>query len=193
MRAIQLSKEILSKEIVIDQGVAKIFTMCCFMVFTALGAYVRIPLPFTPVPITLQTFFVLLSGAVLGSGWGAASQIGYLLLGIAGLPVFTEARSGIATIFGPTGGYLIGFVVSSWVVGKLMQRKAQSNTRQIVWTMMVGSLVGIYLFGVLGLSLFLKCNLYRALSLGFFPFIFGDVIKIISAGLIFGKIKKRSR
>jgi biotin transport system substrate-specific component len=193
MKALELSRDILKREIIIEQTWAKIFALFSFIILTALGAYVRIPLPFTPVPITLQTFFVLLSGAVLGKRWAPASQAGYLLLGLVGLPVFSGAGAGIAYLFGPTGGYIIGFVVSSWIVGKMIHQGNRKDLTRVILAMTIGSLGGIYLFGLLGLCLFLKYSLSQALALGFFPFILGDAIKIISASLVFGKIEERCK
>ncbi len=193
MQALQLSREILSKEIIAGRASVKAFTLCVFVTLTALGAYVRIPLPFTPVPITLQTFFVLLSGAVLGEKWGTASQASYLFLGVLGFPVFAGANFGAAYLLGPTGGYLIGFVVSSWLAGALIHRQNQLSLGRIALAMFIASLAGIYLFGVLGLSLFLRCSLSQALALGFFPFIPGCFIKIIGASLIYRQIGGRCR
>ena len=183
----------LQKEIVLERTASRAIALFCFIILTALGAHVSIPLPFTPVPITLQTFFVLLSGAVLGKKWGAASQMGYLFLGASGMPIFSAGKTGAAWLFGPTGGYIIGFVVTSWLVGKMIQERGQSNMTRIVFTMVIASLAGIYLFGLLGLSLFLHCNLARAMALGFLPFLPGDTIKIIAAGLVYTKIQKRCR
>ncbi len=193
MKALQLSRDILKRETIVEGTSAKIFALSSFIILTALGAYVRIPLPFTPVPITLQTFFVLLSGAVLGKKWGAASQVGYLSLGLIGLPIFSGANAGAAYLFGPTGGYIIGFIISSWVVGKMIHPGNHQNLARVIFVMIVGSLIGIYLFGFLGLSLFLKCRFSQALRMGLFPFIPGDTIKIIAASLIFCKIEKRCR
>ena len=85
-------------------------------------AQVRIPLPFTPVPITGQTFAVLLVGAVLGSRRGAASLLLYLMQGLVGLPFFAGGTSGLAILLGPTGGYLVGFIVAAYLVGLLAAR-----------------------------------------------------------------------
>lgn len=193
MQVLRLSRDILGKEIIIARTVSRVIGVICFIILTTLGAYVRIPLPFTPVPITLQTFFVLLSGAVLGKKLGAASQAGYLILGMLGLPVFAGAGAGVAYFFGPTGGYIVGFVAASWIVGEMLKRQTQSNIIQVAFALIVGSLAGIYLFGLLGLSLFLQCNLSQALALGFLPFIPGDIIKIISAMFIFCKIERRCK
>ncbi|UCB56800.1 MAG: biotin transporter BioY [Candidatus Omnitrophota bacterium] len=191
VKALELSRSFLHREIALDRTASRVIGLCCFTILTALGAYVRIPLPFTPVPITLQTFFVLLSGAVLGKKWGALSQLSYLLLGIMGLPVFTGTGAGLSYLFGPTGGYLLGFVAASWIVGSALERRSANNTSRITLAILSGSLAGIYLFGISGLRLFLQCNFSKAVALGFLPFIPGDIIKIISAVFIYGKIQKR--
>lgn len=193
MKVLELSRGILRREIILDRTAAKIFALFSFIVLTALGAFVRIPLPFTPVPITLQTFFVLLSGAVLGRNWAAASQIGYLFLGVLGLPVFTGANAGITYLLGPTGGYLIGFIATSWLVGRFIHQGKQLNTIRLMFVMLIGSLAGIYLLGIFGLKIFLKCSLSDALALGLWPFIPGDIVKIIVASFIFRKIEYRCR
>ena len=100
-----------------------------FSVLTATGALVFLPL--YPVPITLQTLFAYLSGAVLGPWLGAASQIIYILLGAIGLPVFAGGRAGLATLLGPTGGYLFGFVAASFAIGKACNLHAQPSARRI--------------------------------------------------------------
>ena len=94
-----------------------------FVLATAFGAYVRIPLPGNPVPITLQTMFVLLAGAVLGKRLGPLSQAGYILLGVLGIPVFQNFSFGMPYIFGPTGGYLAGFVLAAYFLGRLAEPK----------------------------------------------------------------------
>ena len=191
MKALELSRDILQKEIVLERTVSRTIALFCFIILAALGAHIRMPLPFTPVPVTLQTFFVLLSGAVLGKKWGAASQMSYLFLGALGMPIFSAGKAGAAWLFGPTGGYIIGFVVTSWLAGKMIQERGGSNMTRIVFAMVIASLAGIYLFGLLGLSLFLRCNLARAMALGFLPFLPGDTIKIIAAAFIYSKIQKR--
>jgi biotin transport system substrate-specific component len=95
----------------------------------AVMAQISIPLPPSPVPITGQTFAVLIVGAVLGSKRGAASLALYLAQGALGLPVFAEFKSGLVTLFGPTGGYLFGFVVAAYVVGLLAERGLDRNWR----------------------------------------------------------------
>src|SRR5262245_52763921 len=90
-----------------------------FALLTWAGAKVAVPLPFTPVPGTLQTLAVLLAGAMLGARAGAASQMAYLVMGLAGLPVFALPGAGPAYFLGPTGGYLVGFILAAWRHGSL--------------------------------------------------------------------------
>ncbi|MBI2101950.1 biotin transporter BioY [Candidatus Woesearchaeota archaeon] len=94
-----------------------------FAALTGAVAWFKIPLPFTPVPITLQTLMVLLSGSMLGPVYGALSMIVYLLLGTIGLPVFAGGSSGVAALLGPTGGYLFSYPVAAFVIGYMLQKK----------------------------------------------------------------------
>lgn len=146
----------------------------------ALFAQIRIPLPFTPVPITGQTFAVLLVGAALGANRGAASLVLYTLEGIAGLPVFTGGAAGLAQLAGPTGGYLIGFIAAAYVVGLLAERGLDRQWRTALVPFLIGSLV-IYAFGVLWLAVYL--GLPDAIAKGLLPFIIGDTIKLVLAAL----------
>lgn len=94
-----------------------------FAALTAAVAWFKIPLPFTPVPITLQTLVVLMSGAMLGPYYGALSMIIYLVLGAIGLPVFAGGSSGIGALLGPTGGYLFSYPIAAFVIGKMLEKK----------------------------------------------------------------------
>lgn len=161
-----------------------------FVVLMTLGAYVRIPLFFTPVPITLQTFFVILSGAMLGRRWGALSQISYLFLGSLGLPVFEGYGAGITYLFGPTGGYLFGFVCASYLVGYLLKQDKASGVFKVLISMTAG-LVVIYTFGIAWLKILLGANLPTAFILGLYPFLPGAVIKLIAASSIYMSLRKR--
>lgn len=149
---------------------------------TAAGAYLSIPLPFSPVPITGQTFFILLAGLLLGSRLGAFSAGVYLLLGVAGLPVFAGGGSGIGSFFGPSGGFLIGFPVAAAVTG-LFSDAASQREHAIplrVAGVVVGSLV-IYGIGVPWLSFVAEMGLTGAVSAGMLPFLPGDAVKAAAA------------
>lgn len=150
-----------------------------FIVLTALSARVSIPLE--PVPFTLQVLVVLLSGLVLGARDGALSQLGYV--GLIGLGLPLDARGlGGAALFGPTGGFLMGFIAGAGLVGWLAERGAQ----RLAWRWLAG-LVGvalIYLLGVLHLAAYAGLALGRAWELGAQPFVLLDVVKaLLAAGL----------
>jgi biotin transport system substrate-specific component len=143
-------------------------------------------LPFTPVPLTLQTFSVLLVGAALGSLRGSASMALYLLAGVAGVPWFANHQSGwnLASF-----GYIVGFVAAAWLVGRLAERGADRRVLPTIGMMALGNLV-IYVFGVAGLMLIANMSLGKAVALGVVPFLIGDVIKILlAAGLLPGTWK----
>lgn len=158
------------------------------MIFAALFAalisavaVVKIPLPFTPVPITLQTLLVLLSGAMLGARYGALSMIIYLLLGVIGLPVFAGGKSGIAHLLGPTGGFLLSFPIAAFVIGKLTAKTKKLPT--LLFAMFIATLI-IYIIGATQGMVVTRLGL-NAIFMGWIlPFIIGDAIKIILAASI---------
>ncbi|AET66842.1 hypothetical protein Desor_1175 [Desulfosporosinus orientis DSM 765] len=157
-----------------------------FGALTAIGSLIVIPLQ--PLPITLQTLFTGLAGVLLGGTTGALSQVVYVLLGIIGLPVFAGGKAGLGTLMGPSGGYLIGFIVGSFVIGKLMETK---NEPGLVWTgfsLVVGNLV-IYTLGVVQLSFVAHLSIAKALMAGVVPFIIGDMLKLITTVLISLKLR----
>src|SRR5512138_2923700 len=133
-----------------------------FVLLMALGAHVRIPLPWTPVPVTLQTLFLHLAGASLGSGLGALSQVLYLALGAANLPVFAGG-AGAAALLGPTAGYLVGFVGAAALTGRLIGR-TPSLTRAFL-AMAAGTLV-VYACGMLWLAYLLHLSPTQAFMQG---------------------------
>lgn len=179
-----------NKEFISSKKAVAAIGVTFFILATALGAYVRIPVPGSPVPITLQTFFVLLAGAVLGRKLGAASQIGYLLLGAAGLPVFQGAGCGIASLVGPTGGYLIGFAAAAYAVGYL-SRPAKPGMARSIAIFSAGSII-IYAFGAAWLVFLYKVQPSYAISIGVLPFIAGDVTKILLAAAVGSAIARRA-
>lgn len=148
---------------------------------TAVAAQWRIPL--WPVPITGQTFAVLLGGAVLGWRAGGTAQLLYLAVGAAGVPVFTEAGAGLAYFTGPTAGYLLAFPVAAALVGRLAERRADRRFWSMAGTFVLGSAV-IYLGGVTGLVLLLDMTVPQAISAGVVPFLLGDAIKAAAAGVL---------
>lgn len=162
---------------------AGVVTQLAFVVggslLVALAAQIKIPM--WPVPVTAQTFAVLLVGALLGSRLGALSMLLYLAQGAMGLPVFAGWGSGPAYFAGPTAGYLLGFVAAAYVVGWLCERGWDRRSGTAVLAMLLGNLT-IYLFGLTGLSRFLDGP--ALLQAGLLPFIPGDILKIILAALL---------
>lgn len=148
----------------------------------ALAAQVSIHLGFTPVPITGQTFAVLLVGASLGSIRGAASLLLYLSVGIAGVPVYAEHRHGWEVFSGATGGYIVGFVVAAALIGMLAEGGWDRRFSSSLSAMLIGNVV-IYAFGLLWLHHDLHVNWPTALDYGLYPFVLGDLFKLFLAAL----------
>jgi biotin transport system substrate-specific component len=180
---------ILKKEIISDRTLRRLFGVSVFVILTTLGAFVRIPLPFTPVPITLQTLFVLLSGAILGSNLGAIAQSSYIFLGMLGAPIFTGAGSGLFYLFGPTAGYLFGFVLSAFWVGKFI-KYGKNNLFLTFVVLFIADLI-LLLSGVIWLKLIFGYTIVKLLFIGFIPFIPGDLLKALVAALLYLKLKSR--
>ena len=150
-----------------------------FAALISVGAYLSIPIG--PVPIVLQNMFVYLAGLLLGSRWGLASVGVYLLAGACGLPVFAGGLGGIGRIVGPTGGYLIGFVAMAFIVGWLTERGWDRKVWTSILAMLTGS-IAMYIFGLLWLMQYVPEG--TALQIGLYPFIVGDIVKIVVAALL---------
>ncbi|MEU8801824.1 biotin transporter BioY [Spirillospora sp. NPDC048819] len=149
--------------------------------FVGAAAQLAVPLPGTPVPVTGQTFAVLLAGAALGFGRAGLGMIVYLLAGMAGVPWFTDAGSGTGA---PTLGYVIGFVAAAAAVGALAQRGGDRTPLRTIATMLAGTAI-MYAAGVPYLMASLHIDLGRALDLGVTPFLAGDALKVLlAAGLL---------
>ena len=153
-----------------------------FALLTALMAQIEIPLWFTPVPITGQTFAVLLAGAALGWRAGATSQALYVGLGAVGLPFYSGGDGGWEVVTGATGGYLAGFIVAAAAIGYLAERKQDRTIATAIPALLAGTAV-IYLFGVAWLANSLSIGAVEAMELGLVPFVIGDLIKIALAGV----------
>ena len=149
----------------------------------AAAAQVAIPLPFTPVPLTGQTFGVLLTGMALGSRRGALAVALYVLEGAVGLPFFAGGAAGLAKLLGPTGGYLFAFPIAAFVAGLLAERGWDRRPLTTVLGMLLASLT-IFFFGALWLSRFVG-GIVPAVVQGVLPFLPGDLIKsLLAAGLL---------
>jgi biotin transport system substrate-specific component len=156
--------------------VYRLVGVAAFTVLTAICAKITVPLE--PVPFTMQTFAVLLTGMVLGARDGALSQATYVALVVAGLPLDARGLGSVA-LFGPTGGYLFGFIVSAAVVGWLVERRDTAMWQR--WLAGVVGVVIIYLFGVPVLALVRQMDLSAAIQAGTAPFIIPDLAKMVLA------------
>jgi biotin transport system substrate-specific component len=142
----------------------------------AVGAFIAVPVG--PVPIVLQNLFVMLAGLLLGSKWGLASVSLYILAGICGLPVFSGGGAGLGHFFGPTGGYLIGYLPAVLVIGLTSEKTASMSLRVVA---LVAGAALVYLFGVSWLTIVTGMSVMKAMTVGMFPFLIGDAIKIVAA------------
>jgi biotin transport system substrate-specific component len=141
-----------------------------------------------PVPITGQTFGVLIVGALLGSRRGGASVLVYIIEGLAGLPVFAQGKAGFATLTGPTGGYLVGFIVAAFVVGWLAERGWDRRIVTTVMAMVLGNIT-LYAFGLFWLTWLVRFYGFPVdgkgvLAMGLYPFLIGDLVKIALAAVL---------
>jgi biotin transport system substrate-specific component len=147
----------------------------------ALAARLQILLPFSPVPVTGQTFAVLLLGALYGSRRGPATVVTYLTLGALGLPLFAGGAAGLARLVGPTAGYLVGFVAAAFAVGWLSERGWDRSPCTTAASMIVGNLM-VYATGIIWLSRFVGSE--AVLNTGVLPFLAGDALKIALAAIL---------
>lgn len=178
-----MTSVVISQRVFRRSRVVSVLLVAGAAALTALAAQWRIVLPFTPVPITGQTFAVLLTGAALGWRLGAAGQGLYLVAGILGAPVFAEARGGWEVITGATGGYLVGFMFAAAVIG-WMAESGQDRAFPAMFTAFIAGSAIIYLFGVAGLMAATGWPVSEAVEKGVAPFLLGDLIKASAAGLL---------
>lgn len=181
----------LNRDLTKNNAVNAALGVIFFVLATAFSAYVRIPVPGTPIPITLQTLFVMLSGAVLGRRLGSFSQFSYLIIGALGIPVFQGSSFGLAHIAGPTGGYLLGFIFAAYLIGRILEGRDFGIYRATA-SFIIGS-IALYACGVTWLMYLYRINVVNALSIGVLPFIPGEAIKIFFAVAMCSVISKRSK
>lgn len=166
------------REVAPGRRVTLALGIVAFILATSLSAYVAVPMPLTPVPVTLQPLFVILAGALLGPWAGAAAMVGYLMLGIGGAPVFSAGHGGLPWLLGPTGGYLVACPAAAFLVGALAR-----DTRH--WLRLTAALAAgiavLYVGGVSQLWILTRADLAGLLALGVIPFLIGDLVKVLLA------------
>ena len=196
-QAATLSRATLTRAVLPRTGLlADALLVCGGTGLVALAAQISFHLGFTPVPITLQTFAVVLVGASLGTMRGTASLLLYLLIGVAGAPVYAEHKHGWEVFSGSTGGYIVGFVLAAALTGWLAERGWDRRVSTAVSVMLTGNVL-IYLCGLPWLHHELHVSWAKTLEYGLYPFVAGDVIKLYLAALalpgawrLVGRIKR---
>lgn len=184
-----------------ESSLANKVTLALFMAcITGILAQIVIPLPWTPVPVTGQTFAVLMAGVILGRYWGSLSMVMYIILGLAGVPWFAGMTGGYETFLGPTCGYFIGFIIASMFLGHLTDKyiRARSFT-PMLFLMLFANFVLIYIPGLIGLGSWLYFvkgtmpSIWMLLVMGLFPFVVGDLMKIGGAAALTKAITPKNK
>ncbi|HWL50160.1 MAG TPA: biotin transporter BioY [Acidimicrobiia bacterium] len=179
-----MTSAVIAQRVVPRSRVNSVLLVIGAAALTALAAQWEIHLPFTPVPVTGQTFAVLLTGAALGMTLGAAGQAVYVVAGAVGLPVYAGGTSGWETASAQgSAGYLIGFIFAAGFIGFMAQRR-QDRTFPTMFTAFIAGSFIIYAFGVAGLMILLDMTFTEAVVAGVVPFVLGDIIKASAAGLL---------
>jgi biotin transport system substrate-specific component len=173
-------------------GIRNVYFDIMSMVFAVVGLAVlsNIRINMWPVPITMQTFGVMLIAFFFGTRKGVMTIVLYVLSGIAGLGVFSGFKSGLSAVMGPTGGYIMGFLMCVAVIGLLVEKGYGRNMRSVIGLMALGNGI-IYLFGLIGLGFYMpEAGLGSLIMMGLVPFVVGDIIKIGLAASFLPKLWK---
>lgn len=168
-------------------NVATMTRVALMAAVTAVAAQITIPLPFSPVPFTLQVLAVILSGLLLGSRYGALAQATYVLVGAVGVPVFAGFRGGLGVLVGPTGGYLLSYPIAAAIAGLAAYAAANAVRRRALWSASLWGCVAlavIYALGATWLAAVTGLPLTVALAQGVLPFVPLDLIKVGLAALV---------
>jgi len=179
-------------EVLTNVPARRAFAVLTFTLLTAVSAYVSVPLQ--PVPVSLQTLVVLLAGLLLGPALGATSQVAYVLVGAAGLPVFAGGAAGLPYLFGPTGGYLLAFPAAAAVAGFVAARTPDARGMATTLTLTLAAVLATFTVYAGGWSqlAFLTGDGANALRVGVLPFLVGDVAKIVVAVLLALRLRRRT-
>ncbi|HNX81055.1 MAG TPA: biotin transporter BioY [Candidatus Omnitrophota bacterium] len=182
-------ENILLRELPMNRSAVRCVVFFACLISTALSAFVRMPLPWTPVPVTLQTAAVLWAGLCLGARRGAYTQVGYIALGAAGIPVFAGAQAGALFLAGPTAGYIVGFVVAACIVGRLS--RDFSGTWISLCALLIIADAALFACGIVWLKILTHASWVQLISMGVIPFIPGEAIKITAVAAVYLRFRSR--
>ncbi len=160
---------------------------------TAVGAQLRVPLPFTPVPIVLSNLVAVLSGFVLGPADGAVAQAVYVGVGVIGAPVFAGPQAGLTVLLGPTGGYLVWFILAAWLAGKIVWEWGRKGGGAVAALASACGFAVIYVTGLPWLAVVTHLSGMRLLMAGFVPFVPGDCLKALAVAVVAPRIAAAGR
>jgi biotin transport system substrate-specific component len=179
------------------RGTVLIIRAAMLAAATAALAYVAFPVPFSPVPITGQSFGAMIAGLLLPPRAAVGSQLAYLLAGAVGLPVYAGGRAGIGVLLGPTGGYLWGLAAGSYITSTTVEscarRGEMPTTFRCIAASVAGGVVMVYALGVVQLALTARLGWLQALVVGALPYLPGDVVKAFAAGIVGDRLMRYRR
>ncbi|MGE5341874.1 MAG: biotin transporter BioY [Candidatus Omnitrophota bacterium] len=185
----------------LSSDIHKIVYTSLFAALTIVGSYIYIPIPFGPIPLILSNFFIMLAGLLLPRWWACGSVGLYLFSGALGLPVFAGGSGGIVHFIGPTGGYLIGYMVGVLVIASIVAFNSKSKSKKKrsasahSWfkdaIALILGLLTMYCLGVSWLKVNLALSWDKAIALGVLPFLIGDSIKLVAAVSLAGVLRPR--
>lgn len=188
------ARRVATLEVVPGRTARRVLAVIVFVALTTLGAYAAVPVPGSQVPVTLQTLFISLAGALLGARLGAIALTTYVLIGFMGAPVFSNGFGGPGVLLGPTGGYILAFPLAAAVTGLLAPRAGETvslrATLQLLAAIIIGTLI-VLAGGFSQLSLLLG-DAGQAFALGVAPFLIGGVVKTLLALLIARRLRNRT-
>lgn len=159
-----------------------------FVAIICVLTYISIPLPFSPVPITGQTLGIMLVGMILSTNASFVTLLVYILIGAIGLPVFSGASGGLGVLFGPTGGYIFGFLIGAVIISYIAGKS--TDIKKLIIAGFVGGILVVDLIGMTWLGFSTGMGLKKAFFVGVLPFLIGDGIKLVLSALIASKLKK---
>lgn len=174
------------------------YMLCAlFAALTAVCTFINIPLPFTPIPINLATLSVFMAGGLLGPKYGPLSQIVYIFIGAIGLPVFSNYQGGLGVLAGPTGGFLIGYIVGALVIGLILRnpnKQAKQNTSSALTVIKIilaciAGMVTYFALGTIWFMIVTNTGIWASLVACVFPFLIGDAVKITAATILILKLR----